>query len=72
MSAEFPKLSLSELEFVRQHAPDAFEQMHKMREALIKAQSECSWCDGSGQDNDGESFVNEACHKCKYLVEALT
>lgn len=71
-SIEFPNLSLSELEFVRMNNPNVHAQLIKMRKAIVAYAEKCSWCDGTGQDNDGESFVNEPCRKCKELWESLT
>lgn len=41
------------------------------RNGIINALDGCSWCNGSGQDNDGEEYINEPCPKCSPLNETL-
>lgn len=38
---------------------------HAMAERLASKVAKCSNCDGSGQNHDGEGWVNEACPRCE-------
>lgn len=42
-----------------------------LRDAVMEAAEKCEHCDGRGQDNDGEQFINEPCPKCFYLRSVL-
>lgn len=46
-------------------------EVERLQKALLQASMLCGNCDGSGQDNDGENYLNAPCPKCKFITEAL-
>jgi phage FluMu protein Com len=46
--------------------------LDQARHTLANQAMKCSYCDGSGQDDDGEAHINAPCPKCKDVRTALT
>lgn len=46
-------------------------RLNRMAEALNKCANECPHCNGAGQDNDGEAYIDACCPKCIHIYNAL-
>lgn len=46
-------------------------QRRAFADFIAAAQDACKWCNGAGQDNDGEAFTGEPCPDCQWIGRSI-